>query len=243
MVLKEELKKLVELQGLDSEIYNLRNQKETELPGQLENLKKNFEETKKSLEAAENQVKQLQLKKKERELDLATKEDGVKKAQGHLYQLKSNKEYQMKLTEIASLKADVSLLEEEVIKVLDEIENADRKTKEVKVLLASEEKKFKDEEMKLNAQMNDIESQIKNLEDKRAILTQGVDGNVLAKYEKLLKSRYGLAIVPVDVNTENCGACNMRVTPQTINEIKMYKDLVLCENCVRIFYISEDIIA
>jgi predicted nucleic acid-binding Zn-ribbon protein len=241
MVLKDEIKKLVELQKVDSRIYSLRKEKETALPAQLESLKNNFEEKKKGVETIENQSKQLQLKKKEKELDLATKEEGAKKLQGQLYQLKSNKEYQAKLTEIASAKADISVLEEEVIKVLDEIENISQKVKEEKTLLAAEEKNFKDEEAQLTAKIKSIENEIEELESKRKISAQDVNAEILDKYEKLLKTRSGLAIVPVDVNTENCGACNMRVTPQTINTIKMYKDLVLCENCVRILYIIEDV--
>jgi predicted nucleic acid-binding Zn-ribbon protein len=241
MILKDEIKKLVELQELDSRIYFLRKEKETELPAQIENLKNNFEEKKKDLETVENQARQLQVKKKERELDLATKEEGLKKLQGQLYQLKSNKEYQAKLTEIASSKADVSLLEEEVIKVLDEIENIGQKVKGAKALLATEEKSFKDAEAQLNAKIKNIEHEIEEIESKRKILIQAAAPDILDKYEKLLKTRLGLAIVPVDVSNENCGACHMRVPPQTINEIKMYKDLVLCENCVRILYITEDI--
>lgn len=241
MNLKEEIKKLAQLQETDSKIYSLRKEKEVILPEQLEKIKNEFEEKKKGLQDFENQAKQLFLKRRERELDLATKEEGVKKAQGQLYQLKSNKEYQIKLTEIASLKADVSILEEEVIKVLDEIEGVDKKLKETKVSLSQEEKKFNEEKEKLNNRIKDIDAEIKSLDDKRNILVKDIDGNVLSRYEKLLNTRSGLAIAPVDVDSENCGACHMRVTPQTINEIKMYKNLVLCESCVRILYIAEDV--
>ena len=84
-----------------------------------------------------------------------------------------------------------------------------------------------------------IRDKIKNLEDKRKSFIGGIDKKTFAKYEQLLKTRQGLAIVPV--NNNNCGYCYMRVTHQKINEIKMYKDLVFCENCVRILYIPEDI--
>ena len=98
MTLKDEIKKLEEVQAVDSRIYFLQNEKENEIPSQIENVKKNFEESKKILETVVSRTKELQVKKKEKELDLATKEEGVKKAQGQLYQLKSNKEYQAKLT-------------------------------------------------------------------------------------------------------------------------------------------------
>ena len=102
-----------------------------------------------------------------------------------------------------------------------------------------EESKFKEQENALQNEMKDMDIQIKGLEDKRKSFVGAVDQNILAKYENLLKTRQGLAIVPVSNN--NCGYCHMRVTHQTLNEIKMYKDLVFCGSCVRMLYIPEDI--
>ncbi len=240
MDLKDEIRKLVELQKVDTELYTLSFKKEAEIPQRLDALKKEFEGKKKAFELSLENAKQLQLKKKEKELNLATKEDAIKKSQGQLFQLKTNKEYQAKLTEIASLKADASLLEEEVLKVLDEIENTDKKSKEEKNAFAEEEKKHKESESGLTSRIGEIEAKLKSLEEKKVILSKDIDKNILAKYEKLIKTRSGLAVSPVNVDTENCGACHMRITAQKINEIKMYSELVLCENCVRILYIPED---
>jgi predicted nucleic acid-binding Zn-ribbon protein len=239
MGLREEIDKIVQLQKIDSKIYSLTQEKDITIPAKLATLKNLFEEKKKNLELFIEKIKQLQLKRKDRELELATKEEGVKKAQGQLYQLKSNKEYQAKLTEIASLKADVSILEEEVLRVLEDVEETDRKLKREKETLVEEEKKFKEEESRINSEIKKIEEEIKRLEEQRKAIIVNIDKNILTKYEKLLQTRFGLAIVPVEL--ENCGACHMRVTPQTINEIKMYKDLVFCENCVRILYVDKDI--
>lgn len=240
MVLKDEIYKLIQLQDVDSQIYNLKSKKDTEIPKELDNVKNEFESKKKNFEVFSEKLKQLQLKKKEKELDLATKEESVKKSQGQLFQLKSNKEYQTKLTEIASLKADVSLLEEDVIKALDEIEIADKKSKEEKAALADEEKKYKETETQLTNQLAEIDTKIKSLEEKKNSLAKDIDKNILTRYERLIKTRSGCAMSPVNITTENCGACNMRMTAQKINEIKMYDQLVLCENCVRILYLPED---
>ena len=89
-----------------------------------------------------------------------------------------------------------------------------------------------------SSEIEEIEVKIKELEDKRKQLTSQINENLLSTYEKLLKTRNGLAIVPVE--NENCGACHIKVTAQKINEIKMYKELIFCENCVRILYLKED---
>ncbi|MFA6281464.1 MAG: C4-type zinc ribbon domain-containing protein [Candidatus Omnitrophota bacterium] len=240
MDLKEEIRKLVELQKVDSEIYKISLKKNSEIPEKLNLLKNEFEQRKKEFEAALEAIKQLQLKKKEKELNLATKEEAIKKSQGQLFQLKTNKDYQTKLTEIASLKADASLFEEEVLKAMEGIEAADKKAKEEKEMFAQEEKNYKEKQAALHKELEDIESQTKTFEERKAALGKDIDKNILARYEKLIKTRSGLAVCAVDVETENCGACHMRMTSQKINEIKMYSELTLCENCVRILYIPED---
>ncbi len=238
MDLKEEIRKLIELQELDSKIHSLLHNKDEEIPSKLEELKNNFNEKKNALSSFEEKVKQLQLRRKDKELDLSTKEESVKKAQSQLYQLKTNKEYQAKLVEINSLKADVSLIEEDIINLLDELEKAEKELNDAKKRLEEEEKRFKEEESHLKEEAKQLEIQINNLKDKRKIVADSIDDNILSTYERLLKTRDGIAIASVE--NENCSACHMRVTAQTINEIKMYKDLVFCEMCVRILYIKED---
>lgn len=240
MNLKDEIRKLVQLQEIDTQIYNLREEKDVNKPRELEEIKRELEQSKQSFSISEEKVKELQLKRKNKELDLASKEENLKKAQAQLYQLKTNKEYQAKLTEIGSLKADISIVEDNVIKILDEIESAQKIFNQQKELLNQKEKEFKETDNRIKSQIKDIEAKIKNLEDKRNNFIKEIDHTVLSKYEKLLKSRHGLALVPVKNN--NCGACHMIVTPQKINEIKMYNNLIFCESCVRILYIPEDIL-
>jgi predicted nucleic acid-binding Zn-ribbon protein len=239
MNLKQEICKLAKLQEIDSKIYQLTQQKDVEKPALLQELRNAFIAKKNSLAEVEERVKNLQLTKKDKELELASKEEGVQKAQGQLYQLKTNKEYQSKLSEISSMKADISLLEEEVLKAIEDLETAENELKQLKEKLNEEEIKFKEQENMLNKEIADIEVEIKTLQDKRNTFARDIDKTVLNTYEKLLETRAGSALA--QVQNESCSACHMRVSHQKINEAKMYKELVFCESCLRILYIPEDI--
>ena len=239
MGLKEEVRKLIQLQEIDTQIYKLREEKNETLPTRLEEIGKGFEETSKNFTSAEEKLKGLQLEKKDKELELATKEEGLKKLQTQLYQLKSNKEYQAMLSEIGSHKADISVAEEGVLTVMDALDAAKKECTAQKEALSQEEKAFKAESAKLNLRLKDAEATVSNLQTKREALTEGINKEVLGEYEHLLNARQGLALVPVKGN--DCGACHMRLNHQTINEIKMFERLVSCDSCVRILYIPEDI--
>ncbi|MCM8774326.1 MAG: C4-type zinc ribbon domain-containing protein [Candidatus Omnitrophica bacterium] len=238
MDIKEEIRKLIQLQELDSHIYSLTNRKDVEIPIEIDRLKKSLEGKGFTLTTFEEKVKKLYAERKDKELDLATKEENIRKAQSQLYQLKTNKEYKAKLLEIESLKADVSKIEDSVIRFLEELDRADKELKEIKNKFSEEEKLFKEKESKLIEEQKKLEIEIKSLQEKKAKLSCDVNKDVLAVYEKLIRTRGGIAIVPVE--DENCGACHIRVTAQKINEIKMYKELVFCEACVRILWIKGD---
>jgi len=238
MSLKDEIAKLIELQEVDLLIYNLQREKNIEKPAGLEKIKYELDNKKQEFLTYEEEVKKQQLAKKDKELELATKEESLAKSQGQLYQLKTNKEYQAKLNEIASIKADISKAEEEVLEALDAVEKAKTLLEDQKQILNKIESKFKETDTKIKNDIADMEAKVKNLQEKRESFAKHVDEKIISSYENLLKTRSGLAMVAV--NNDNCGACHLRVTHQTVNEIKMYDKLVSCGSCVRILYIPDD---
>ena len=100
------------MQERDSKIYALLKEKE-ELPAEISRLQNIFEDKKAALKSLEEKEKALAVKRKEEELELAIKEENIRKLNTQLASLKTNKEYQAMLGQIAGLKTDASLLEEE----------------------------------------------------------------------------------------------------------------------------------
>ncbi len=238
MDLKESIIKVAKLQGIDKEIYQLNLRKDEEIPAKIDELKGLIKEKEESFKSFKDKVNKLELEKKNKEGELAQKEENLKKAKAQLYQLKSNKEYQVKLKEIASIEADISCAEEEMIKAMDLIDQEKSQIGKEKESVDAEINTLKTNIKELENQLKEIEQNLKVLQSKRGQWIEGVDPKILNQYEGLLKKRGGLAMVPVKNN--NCAACHMTVTHQTVNEIKMYQSLVLCESCVRILYIPED---
>src|ERR1041385_5344454 len=124
--IKEQLKKLVELQKLDFDIYALKRDLE-EKPAKVEEFKAQFEAQKATLKQLEEKLKSLQVDQKNLELYLKQKEDLIAKADQSLGLLKSNKEYQAKLYEIENFKADKSIIEEKLLLLFDSIEDVRKK--------------------------------------------------------------------------------------------------------------------
>ena len=233
MAINEQIKGLVELQKVDSEIYHLRK----ELSSHPEIQKKHegeFEKKKAGLKVAEEALKVSQLKMKEKEIDLQSKEDKIKKLQGQLFQLKSNKEYSAMEFEINGLKADKSLLEEEILSLLDTVEQARGEAAKEKEKLGQEEKKLKEALDALKKISDETNEKLKVLDEKRKIHLPNIDPKLLSQYERILKTREGIALVPVRHNS--CSGCHLELPPQTVNEIQRQDKWITCESCARILY-------
>ena len=72
----------------------------------------------------------MQKQRKDKELELASKEEAAKKLQGQLYSLKTNKEYQTMLQQIQDAKADGELVEEKILILFEESDQVKKETEQ-----------------------------------------------------------------------------------------------------------------
>lgn len=235
--LKSQINNLVKLQTIDSEIYALKEEKESK-PQEIRGLEVSFEEKKQYLAAIEQNLLDIQKEKKEEELELASKEENGKKLKIQLYALKTNKEYQAMLQQINDTKADASVIEDKILELLEKIDKVKIDIEREKVRLKEEEKAFTGQKQKVEERIKTIDSRLMQLEAQRKQVVPDIDSKIVSQYERILPSRDGLAIVTVKDNS--CQGCNMFVPPQVINLIKMYERIVTCEVCNRILYIQDE---
>lgn len=230
---QEQIDNLVKLQEIDAEIYRLNEEKALK-PVEKEELTEEFEQKKALLKTKEDELKAMQLKRKDRELDLETKEKEVKKYQTQLLQIKTNKEYMSLQKQIAGLKADNSVLEDEILELLEKVDKVRQAVSQDKENLVAEENRWQEETKKIDREIGQIEERIAFLGRQRTELCANVEKTLLAKYERILKAKSGLAFVPVV--GETCGGCHKVVPPQVINETRMKDKMITCEFCARLLY-------
>lgn len=235
---KELIRKLVAIQKIDEELFAFRRAIR-EKPEEIIHIKERFDGKKSLYNRLEARVKELELSKRQQELDLKSKEQELIKADASLMNLKTNKEYQARLFEIENMKANKSVLEDNVLKLMDELDKVQASFEAEKTVIAEEEKKYLAEKEKITADIAKLKEDSAGLETRRREAMQGVDKEPLALYERIVEHRDGLAIVPIVNNA--CGGCFMHLPPQVSNKIKMYDALVRCEVCARLLYLQEEI--
>jgi len=236
IAMEEQIKLLIELQGLDKEIFQ-REKILAAKPVEIKALDDAYKAREEETKAADADLKKLQVENKNKEVELQTKEEAIKKFQGQLYQIKTNKEYTAMEKEINVVRADCSVLEEDIINLLDKIDEADKAKQSRSDQLKTEKGKIAEEKKKINEETKKVETELNGFKGQRNQLADKVDKIILSKYERILRNKDGLALVPIRNNA--CQGCFLDMPPQVINEIKMKKDLIFCESCARILYLED----
>jgi uncharacterized protein len=236
--LKDQLRKLVELQAMDVELYHFKSELR-DRPLEIERLQAEFEAKKLKLKQLDDKLKTIQVAQKSFDNDLKSKEDAIAKADMGLSLLKTNKEYQARLLEIENLKADKSLIEEKVLLGFDEVDAARKELEAERAIVAQYEKDFLAKKKEVEETVALMADQVKVKESQRSRITPDVRPDILSRYDRIVQNKEGLAIVPVVEHA--CAGCNMHVTDQLMNQIKMNEQMICCDMCARILYLADEL--
>jgi predicted nucleic acid-binding Zn-ribbon protein len=173
-----------------------------------------------------------------KELDLKTNEGKIAKYNVQLNSIKTNKEYSALITEIGSKKADMSILEDEILDTMSRLEMANQGYVKAAEALKNEEESLKNLINIVDTEGKEADIEIGNIKNEQKKYIDLLDEHSLNNYNRLANIKGGKAIVPVVGNM--CGGCSMNITTQTLNELMSCKELVFCRSCSRILYLEEN---
>ncbi len=201
--------------------------------------KKDQVESKKNISTKKHDEKlsaQKEIDKKE--LDLKTNEGEIAKYNIQLNSIKTNKEYTALCSEIGAKKADMSVLEDELLETMTKLENVNQE-----YIKATEEQKKEEVNLKdlikcVEADIEEADIEIGKTKNDQKKFLDSLDEHTLNQYNRLSNIKDGKAIVAVVGNV--CGGCFMNISNQTLNSLMGGKELVFCRSCSRILYLDEN---
>jgi predicted nucleic acid-binding Zn-ribbon protein len=228
---------ILKLQAIDYELGELERSKDY-LPDMINNLESEMQETSSALESFEKEVTEQTLLHKKLDIELATLNQELAKLQKQMQVIKTNKEYDALTNEIVNRKLRISSTEEEILKILTNMDDLKEKIKEYKKKLEEVSKNNIAQLAYLKEELNSIEDKIKIKEGERKNLTVRIDKRLLATYERVKKGRGDQVVVTIKKRA--CTGCYKGIPPQKIQEIRKGDQIFTCDNCGRILIWSED---
>ncbi|HTN43245.1 MAG TPA: C4-type zinc ribbon domain-containing protein [Nitrospiria bacterium] len=230
---KDQLEHLVRLQEIDNRL-NIIKSETVRIPQRLEAVRTNLADAQKQLAQSHADWEACNQRKRGKERDLETCEERLSKARNRQSEIKTNKEYQVHLQEIETLKAEKGQIEEELLTLMDQVDVYKRKENELAQRVKAAEQNFESERYQLERQTETLTADRDAVEKEREAVVPLVDPKLLKMYQQLKNLHRDLAVVPIQHGT--CGGCHMNIPPQRIAEVKARQQILTCSQCQRILY-------
>lgn len=197
----------------------------------LNRLKKLFNEKNHSLEELKERITKLRGKLIEAE----TKREAYEK---QMDQIKTQREYEALDKEIKDATEKEQNLRKEIIRTEKDYEELESTLERDKALIVQQEEDLLQEEEKIKSEKAEKEAYLNQLTKEEKEIIPDLDEDILFKFERIIRSKSGLGIVPVRRSV--CSGCHMILPAQFENEIRSGEEILFCPYCNRILFYSED---
>jgi uncharacterized protein len=235
--LKEQLDLLWELQRIDLELRGIKTSQEG-YPKEIKRLDERQKAEKEKIQKEREKVELLEKERRHKEGQLTLEQEKVKKTEGRMSEVKTNKEYQAILTEIDTMKGAHNREEEEILQLLDEIDELKKSLSKREKEIASILTKIEGEKKTLQEKMTRDEAILKRQIERREIVAKQLESNLYKLYNTLKEKRQGVGVV--SARQETCQGCYVNVPPQMFIEVQKNNAVIRCPNCNRILYWEGD---
>src|SRR5947207_9625544 len=196
-----ELEVLLQLQRYDAKLLDMQRRRD-EIPRRREALKAALDHAKAAHERAKKDLEQVRHDRRAQEKEIEVVQSEGVKLERQLLDVKTNKEYQAMLHEIAALKSKRSDRETVVLEQFEKEEALVAQTKQAEQRIAEEERKLKAGEAELEKEGADLDQAIHSLKVDRDQVRPKVSKTLLARYDRLASSRDSVAVA--EVRKEAC---------------------------------------
>lgn len=228
-----DLLSLVQLQDMDLALKQLRDRMH-HVPVELSALEHDLAECRRLYESLVQSQEEGDKHRRHLEGEVEEIRQKLSKYRGQLMFLKTNKEYQAMLAEIANCEKEISTKEDQILERMMVADQWHEKRRSAKEELGAREKEIQAKRQELEMFQTQSEAEMNHLEGQRGVLRQNLAPELIELYERIATVRHGIAVAPA--LDQSCQGCHVRLRPQLFNEVKTNLQIIRCESCSRILY-------
>lgn len=230
----DEVRSLLALQDLDRRIIEL-NQDLEKLPQEEARARTKLADDEKAVANAKDTVNQHEIVLKNLELDAETRKTTIARLKTQQFETRKNEEFQALAHEITRYEGEVDDLETKELELMEEIDQAKDILKKAQDGLAHTQKLVDEDLASIRERYDSKQAEKTETRSKRDQQAGEVPEASLPLYERLMKSKNGLAVCKL--KDDVCDGCHMKCIASTIAAVHSDKEVTRCENCGRILYL------
>lgn len=171
------------------------------------------------------------------ELDVGTRKNTILRLKTQQFETRKNDEFQALGNEIVRYEKDVDGLETKELELMERadglrgiLSQAEQSLAKTKKLVDEDLANFAERRKRIGAEMAEVKVE-------RERLAKDAPEALLPLYERLLKTKNGLAVVPTSGG--KCTGCHIKLVSSTLVKVNSGTEGVQCESCGRLLYPEE----
>jgi predicted nucleic acid-binding Zn-ribbon protein len=232
-----DIKRLVELQAVDTRLSTLRSRLAS-FPQQLAEIDTRLSHARQQIAAAKEALTGSLKDRKTYEMDVDSWKEKARKYKEQSFAVKTNEAYKALQSEVQHAEGQVAQAEDRLLERMVAGEDFERQVKAAERELVAIERVAAAERQKIEAERADLQ---KDLEAKTAERQQEISSipeKLFEQYEVIAQHRHGVGLA--EVRDEACTLCGVRIRPHVFQKLRRDEDAIFqCETCTRILYYIE----
>lgn len=234
--MREQIAILVKLQTIDSDIKEI-EKRLGKVAGKRAILDLELEEFESTIKEKISVREEYQKRYRSLESDANMNLPKITKSKEKLTSVKTNKEYQALLKEIEDLKNSNSKLEDQMLEILEQSDDADSELSEKKQAFEAAENRVAGEKAGIAEAAEEDRSRLAGLQRDFQTVLETVNPDILKAFRSVRRRIGNPAIA--EVENAVCAGCHMNIPPQMYIELQRFESLMYCPQCQRIIYSSK----
>jgi predicted nucleic acid-binding Zn-ribbon protein len=170
--------------------------------------------------------------RKRLEGEIQVQNQKISKLRDQMLASKNNDQYRSFQHEIEFCETEIRKHEDRILELMSESDPLEKNVKAAEISLVEEKKQVDAEKIQARDKTAVDEKALAELRARRSEITSEITPAVLSNYERLRKSRRGIAVA--ELADGRCTACHIGVRPQFMQELRRGDKVMCCESCGRI---------
>jgi uncharacterized protein len=233
--LNQDVERLWQLQGVLSQLGDREKQLASK-PESFAELDREWEAVNEEMTRLEATIESLSKERRRADGELSDHQDLLKKFQGQLMQVKNQQQYAAAWKEIDSTRKQVKELEDADLKLMGDIETAQKQLEERRAGSVELKARWDEAYAAWQHSLGDLRTEAAQLKKQAEAIEAGLPPRLKNEFYKIFKQRHGVAVATVA--NDSCAACRSRVRPALMQQLQR-GELVHCEGCHRILYLEK----
>lgn len=230
----EAIEQLLALQDRDQKLRTLRLELQA-VPTEIAAKQKLIADSAARLELARTRAKSIEVEKKSLQIDAASKRDQIARYKAQQLQTRKNEEYTALAHEISNVEKLISEIEDKELALMEEADSLAPEIAAADKTHHEEKARFEGQIALLHEKETNLKSRIEEFQANRASAREGIDEELLERYERLFETKNARAVVAVEHDV--CTGCHMKITAQTSLALRSDKSIISCPQCGRLLHL------